>query len=172
MLKSLKDNICDAPVFSRIYSKYAKDLHDYLYYKFGSNEDINDKVQEAFIKLWDNCKDVAVDKARAFLFRVGRNMMLNEFKHQKVVLKYRETKPKNYTQEDPEFVIREKQFYQQYQAALGKLKEKHRVPFLLSKIEGKTHKEVAAILGITKRAAEMRIYTAFKKIKEEVEGFH
>ena len=172
MLDPSQENICDKTIFTELYNKYAKDLHDYLYYKFGETEIINDKVQEAFIKMWDKCKDISIDKARAFLFTVGKNMMLNEFKHQEIVLQYKSHKPKDYTHENPEFLIEEQQFNQRLQKALSNLKENHRAAFLLNRIEGKTHQEVAEILGITKRAAETRIYAAFKQIMKEVEGFN
>ncbi len=167
----MSDTICDKNTFSKIYNSYAKDLHDYLYYKYGNQLDINDKVQEAFIKLWENCKDILPEKARAFLFRVGKNMMLNEFKHKKVVLKYKEVLPKNYTNETPEFIMEQEQFYQNYQKALGNLSEEQRVAFLLNKVEGKRHKEIAEMLNITTRVVEYRIYSAFKLIKEQVKGF-
>ncbi|MCF6347531.1 MAG: RNA polymerase sigma factor [Flavobacteriaceae bacterium] len=167
----MPDTICEEKIFSVIYNDYSKDVHNYLYYKFGNQPDINDKIQDAFIKLWDNCKDIAPNKARAFLFKVAKNMMLNEFKHQKVVLKYQEIKPKNYTNETPEFLLEEEQFSKKYQKALNNLTEEQRIAFLLNKVEGKRHKEIAEMLGVTSRVVEGRIYTAFKKIKEQVEGF-
>jgi len=171
MLDTKKDTVCDEDTFSGIYTSYAKDLHDYLYYKYGNQLDINDKVQEAFIKLWKNCKDILPEKARAFLFRVGKNMMLNEFKHQKVVLKYKEVLPKGYTNETPEFLMEQEQFYQKYQRALSSLSEEQRIAFLLNKVEGKRHKEIAKMLNVTTRVVEYRIYSAFKLIKEQVEEF-
>ena len=96
-------------------------------------------------------------------------MMLNEVKHQKVVLKYQQVKPKDYTNESPEFILRKKEFLKRFEQALSKLKEEERVAFLLNKVDGKTHKEVAAILDVTKKVAEHRIYAAFKKLKSELE---
>ncbi|MDX5585590.1 MAG: sigma-70 family RNA polymerase sigma factor [Aureibaculum sp.] len=165
------DNVCDEKMFSRIYNDYSKDLHDYLYYKYGNQFDINDKVQEAFLKLWENCKKVAFNDAKGFVFMVAKNMMLNEFKHQKIVLKYKEIKPKDFTNETPEFILEKEQFLQKYERALSTLTEEQRVVFLLNKVEGKKHKEIAEILNITKKVVEYRIYTAFSKIKDELKKF-
>jgi len=165
------DNVCDEKIFSRIYNDYSKDLHDYLYYKYGNQFDINDKVQEAFLKLWENCKKVAFNDAKGFVFMVVKNMMLNEFKHQKIVLKHKEIKPKDFTNETPEFILEKEQFLQKYQRALSTLTEEQRVVFLLNKVEGKKHKEIAEILNITKKVVEYRIYTAFSKIKDELKKF-
>ncbi len=171
MPKDLQENVCEEKMFSEIYTKYSKDLYNYLYYKYGESLGPNDKMQDAFIKLLDNCKKVTPSKAKGFLFSVAKNMMLNEIKHQKVVLKHRAIKPKEYTNESPEFIIEQKQFLQKYQNTLAKLTEDQRVAFLLNKVEGKKHAEIAEMLGVTKKAVENRIYTAYRKLKDEIEGF-
>jgi len=167
----MQDNVCNEKVFSSIYNEYSKDLHDYLYYKYGDQFNPNDKVQDAFIKLWDNCKEVTLNKAKGFLFMVAKNMMLNDIKHQKIVLKHQQIKPKDYTNETPEFLLEKEQFLQKYQRALSNLTEEQRVVFLLNKVEGKKHVEIAEMLNITKKVVEYRIYTAFAKIKSEIKEF-
>ncbi|NCO64071.1 MAG: RNA polymerase sigma factor [Flavobacteriales bacterium] len=169
--KDLIENICQEQVFERIYNKYAKDLHDFLYYKYGEQFNPNDKAQDAFVKLWDNCKNVTLSKAKSFLFTVANNMVLNDIKHQKVVLNYQKEIPKDYTNETPEFILEKEQFLQRYQKVLGSLTEEQRVAFLLNKVEGKKHSEIAELLGITQKVVEYRIYTAFNILKKELEGF-
>jgi RNA polymerase sigma-70 factor (ECF subfamily) len=171
LLKDLNNNICEEHVFERIYNKYSKDLHDFLYYKYGTQFNPNDKAQEAFIKLWDNCKNVTTSKAKSFLFTVANNMVLNDIKHQKVVLKHQQVKPKHYTNETPEFVLEQEQFLERYKSVLSNLKEEQRVAFLLNKVEGKKHSEIADLLGVTKKVVEYRIYSAFTILKNKLEGF-
>lgn len=171
MNKNLHEDICDQNVFSSIYNKYAKELHDYLYYKFGDRLNPNDKAQEAFVKLWENCKKVRPSSARAYLYKVANNMMLNEIKHQKVVLRYQQEKPKSHTNEDPEFLMEEEEYLKKYEAALSNLTEEQRVAFLLNKVEGKKHGEIAEMLGVTRKVVEYRIYSAFDALKSALEGF-
>jgi len=164
----MNNSVCQEKVYARIYNEYSKDLHNYLYYKYGDQFEITDKVQEAFIKLWDKCKEVTYEKAKGFVFMVAKNLVLNEIKHQKVVLKHQQIKPKDYTNESPEFLLEKEEFYQKYQRALSKLSEEQRTAFLLNKVEGKKHQEIADMLNITKKVAEYRIYSAFKIIKAEI----
>lgn len=171
MPKDLHNNICDKKVFAQVYEKYAEDVHNFLYYKYGEQFNPNDKTQDAFIKLWEHCKKVTLSAAKSFLFTVANNMLLNEIKHQKVVLQYQKTKPRDYTYEDPEFILEKEQFLQQYQTALSNLTEEQRVAFTLSKIEGKKHSEIAEILGVTQKVVEYRIYSAFDRLKSELKGF-
>jgi RNA polymerase sigma-70 factor (ECF subfamily) len=169
--RELEESICKATVFERIYNTFAKDLHDYLYYKYGERFDPRDKTQEAFIKLWDNCKKVPINKVKSFLFTVANNMVLNDIKHDKVVLRYKQLSPKRYNNETPEFLLEKKQFLERYQNVLENLSEEQRTAFLLSKVEGKKHSEIAELLGVTQKVVEYRIYTAFGILREELDGF-
>lgn len=171
MAKELQENVCDERMFSKIYNKYSKDLYSFLYYQYGDQFDPNDKMQDAFMKLLDNCKNVSPQNAKGFLYRVAKNMMLNAIKHNKVVLKHQQVKPKDYTNESPEFLMEQEQYLEKYKKALSKLTEDQRVAFLLNKVEGKKHAEIAEMLGVTQKAVENRIYKAYNKLKEELEGF-
>ena len=165
MGKPLFENICDEQIFSQLYRKWATDLHNFVYYKYGPQVNPEDKVQEAFITLWNKCRETSVEKARSFLFTIVNNLTLNEIKHQKVVLKYQERRPREYTNENPEFLLEENEYLQKYQKALAKLPEGQRTAFLLNRVEGKRHKEIAEILGISRKAVEKRIYKALDKLR-------
>ncbi len=149
---------------------HSKNLHDFLYYKFGEKFNPKDKVQEAFVKLWENCNKISPDKAKSYLYTVANNLMLNETAHHKVVLKYQQIKPKEHTNENPEFLMEENEYKQKLQNAISNLTEAERVAFLLNRIEGKKHKEIAELLDIGTKAVEKRIYGALKKLRKEIDG--
>lgn len=170
MNKPLQDNICESQLFERLYKKHAKNLHDFLYYKFGEHLNPQDKVQEAFIKLWQNCNKIAPEKAKSYLFTTANNLMLNAYAHQKVVLKYSKQPQKHSTNETPEFVLEEKEYHQKLQKAISNLSEAQRVAFLMNRVEGKRFKEIAKLLDISVKAVEKRIYGALKKLRKEIDG--
>jgi len=170
MSKELYDNICEEHLFSSIFNKYSKSLHDFLYYKYGDLLNPKVKVQEAFIKLWQNCAKVSPDKAKSFVFTTANNLMLNEVAHQKVVLKYAQTKPKHYTNENPEFLMQEDEYHKKLQTALSNLTEAQRTAFLMNRIEGKKFKEIARLLDISTKAVEKRIYGALDKLRKDIKG--
>ena len=169
MNKDISDNICNETMFSLVFKKYSKDLHDFLYYKFGGSFNPKDKVQEAFIKLWQNCSKVTPNKAKSFLFTVANNLMLNDAAHQKVVLAYQKITPKHYTNETPEFLMQENEYMQKLQKAISNLTEAQRTAFLLNRVEGKKHKEIAVLLDISTKAVEKRIYGALKKLRQDID---
>ncbi len=170
MPKDLFDNVCEEKIFTGLFQKHSKELHDFIYYKYGEHIDPKDKVQEAFIKLWDNCKKTPIQKAKSFLFTVANNLSLNQIKHNKVKLKFQQVDHIDRTNENPEFILQEKEYLLKYQKALSNLTEAQRVAFLLNRVEGKKHKEIAESLGISRKAVEKRIYGALEKLRKDIDG--
>ncbi|RLD22357.1 MAG: RNA polymerase subunit sigma-70 [Bacteroidetes bacterium] len=165
-----KKNVCEEETFNELFKTHSKDLYNFLYYKYGANNNPNDLVQEAFIKLWNNCHKVVFEKARSFLFTVANNQMLSDLAKKKTALKYAEVKPTSHTHETPEFIIVEKEYGHRLEEAIADLTEEQRVTFLLNRIEGKKHQEIADMLGISRKAVEKRIYTTLAKLREKVEN--
>lgn len=169
MPKPLQDNICNEGMFSNFFKKHYQSLYSYLYYKFGDYLNPEDKAQEAFTKLWQNCNKVTPGKAKSYVFTIGNNMMLNEVKHHKVVLQHQKIKPRSHTNENPEFLMQEQEYLQKLQRAIANLTESERTAFLMNRVEGKKHKEIAAILEISTKAVEKRIYRALHKLRQDIE---
>lgn len=162
--------ICEEIIFSGFFRAHAKILRNYLLYKFGNEEQAEDVTQEAFIKLWENCDKVPMDKAKSFLYTVANNTTLNQIAHQKVVLEYSKNASQNKsTPESPEFILEEEQFKAKLQKAIASLSEAQRSAFLLHRIDGKKYHEIAEILGISVKAVEKRIHGALVELRKEIE---
>ena len=170
MNSNTEENICQDEVFNKVFETYSKDLYQFLYYKYGAANNPHDLVQEAFIKLWNNCHKVVFAKARAFLFTVANNQMLSELAKKKTALNYAEVKPKEYSHETPQYILEGKEYETKLETAIAELSNEQRVAFLLNRIEGKKHQEIAEILGISRKAVEKRIYTALAKLRQKVEN--
>lgn len=168
MSRDKKQNVCEDVLFQELFKTHSRDLYKFLYYKFGEENNPEDLVQEAFIKLWNNCDKVLPEKARSFLFTVANNQMLNDLAKKKTVIKHRQEKPKAYTHETPEFMYEENEYMNKLQTAIESLSEPQRVAFLLNRIEGKRHEEIAEMLGISRKAVEKRIYAALATLREKI----
>ncbi len=91
--------------------------------------------------------------------------MLNDIAHQKVKLKFANKPQQDRDHQDPNFLLEEKEFKRTLEETIADLPEKQRVVFLLSRIDKKTYKEIAEILGISKQAVEKRMYNALDKLR-------
>ncbi|WP_298224560.1 sigma-70 family RNA polymerase sigma factor [Flavobacterium sp.] len=172
MNNSHSKGICDEIIFSAFFKSNVKSLRNYLYFKFGNEEQSNDITQDAFIKLWENCSDVPPEKAKSFLYTVANNATLNQIAHQKVVLNYSKNNALNdRTNLNPEFLLEEDQFKTKLEKAIADLTEAQRTAFLLNRIEGKKYAEIAVMLNISVKAVEKRIHGALLSLRANIEQF-
>ncbi|MGB5275287.1 MAG: sigma-70 family RNA polymerase sigma factor [Flavobacteriaceae bacterium] len=164
-----KDNVCEEMVFASIFRANSKTVFNYIYYKFGNEEKAHDAVQEAFVKLWENCGKVSPEKAKSFVFTVANNLYLNVIKAEKVRLKYADKSLKT-TQETPEYLMEQKQFQEKLERALDSLPENQRTVFLLNRIDGKKYAEIAEMEGVSVKAIEKRMHLAIKTLRDQIDG--
>ena len=170
MSNNYKSNTCDEITFSSFFKTHAKSLRNFLYYKYGNREQAEDLVQEAFIKLWQNCASVPIEKAKSYLYTIANNSSLNEIKHQKVVLQYENNfTGLDKTNENPEYILEEKQFKTKLLKAIEDLNETQRVAFLMHRIDGKKYSEIADELNISVKAVEKRIHLALVELRKTID---
>jgi len=165
----ISNNVCEEKTYSRLYSEYSASIWNFLYFKCGDSAQADDLLQEAFIKLWQNCAKVSSEKARAYLYKVSKNMFLNEVAHQKVVLRHAKQHTPRINAQSPEYLLEEKEFQQRLQNAIGNLSEAQRTAFLLNRIEGKKYAEIAEILEISVKAVEKRMSMALASLRKEID---
>lgn len=163
------DNVCDDQVYSQLFRTHSKTVFNYIYYKFGNEAKAHDAVQEAFVKLWENCAKVAPEKAKAFVYTVANNLYLNVLKSEKVRLKHREPGG-NVTHQNPEYLLEEQEFKAKLENALEMLPENQRTTFLLNRIDGKKYAEIAELEGVSVKAIEKRMHLALKALREHIDG--
>ena len=73
------------------------------------------------------------------------------------------------TSVSPEFELELKEFNDKLQNAIGALKEKNRVVFLMNRIDGLTYKQIADNLGLSQKAIEKRMKNALDELKKTIE---
>lgn len=163
-------NVCEDQVFSSLFKAHSKTVFNYIYYKFGNEEKANDAVQEAFVKLWENCAKVSPEKAKSFVYTVANNLYLNVIKAEKVRLKYANSVDNQSSNLSPEFLMEEKEYKKKLDNALNALPENQRTTFLLNRIDGKKYAEIAEMEGVSVKAIEKRMHLALKSLREQIDG--
>ena len=162
------ENVCDDQIYSQLFHTHSKTVFNYIYYKFGNEEKARDAVQEAFVRLWENCAKVSPEKAKSFVYTVANNLYLNVIKAEKVRLKHRREGTTT-TRQDPEFLMEEQEFKEKLENALAALPENQRTTFLLNRIDGKKYAEIAEMEGVSVKAIEKRMHLALKALREQID---
>tara|TARA_R110001583_G_scaffold173582_2_gene327662 strand:- start:15505 stop:16020 length:516 start_codon:yes stop_codon:yes gene_type:complete len=170
MDKKNDTSYCNEKKFSDFFRNNSKSLNNYIFYKCGNAALASDIVQDAFLKFWNNCHKIIPGKAKSYVFTIATNLFLNEYSKNKIVLEFKSTLGKNYTNESPEFLLEEKEFGRKLQKAISNLTEAQRTAFLMNRIDGKKYKEIAEILGISLKAVEKRIHNALVNLRKEIKN--
>lgn len=161
-------NYCNEKKFSEFFLNQSKNLNNYIYYKCGNLDLAKDIVQDAFLKFWNNCEKVIPNKAKSYLYTIATNIFLNEFAKSTVVLKFKTNKTPDITNQNPEYLMEEKQFGDKLQNAISNLTEAQRIAFLMNRIDGKKYTEIAEILNISVKGVEKRIHGALVSLRKTI----
>ena len=159
-------SVCEEKNFDTLFHAHYESAGNYVYYKCGDVQQAEDIVQDAFVKLWKQCADIIFNTAKSLIFKICNNALLNEFAHKKVKLRYEAMPRDDRDHESPDFILETEEFKDKLEQAIAKLSAKEREVFLLSRIDKKTYKEIAEIIGITVKAVERRMSNAFINLRK------
>ncbi|MEE9373624.1 MAG: sigma-70 family RNA polymerase sigma factor [Saprospiraceae bacterium] len=162
----MADNVCKEETYKSIFYTHSGHLRNFLYYKSGNLSQAEDLVQDAFIKLWENCSKVTLDKAKSYLFTIANNLFLNQVEHQKVVLKFEERGHSEHDIQTPQYIMEEAEFKMKLEAAISALTADQRIVFLMNRIDKKKYHEIAEELGISVKAVEKRMHKALVQLRK------
>ncbi len=152
-------------LFSQLYSP----IKNFIYYKTGDIELADDIAQDTFIKIWEKRNEIRNETVKSLLYTIAGNLCKNRFEHQQVVFEFANNFQQTETSVSPEFELELKEFNDKLQNAIGKLKDKNRVVFLMNRIDGLTYKQIANNLGLSKKAIEKRMKNALDELKKTIE---
>jgi len=152
-------------LFNRMYSP----IKNFVYYKTGDIILADDIAQDTFIKIWERKNEIRKDTVKSLLYTIAGNLCKNRFDHQQVVFEFANRYLQNKTSVSPEFELELKEFDNKLQNAIGALKEKNRVVFLMNRIDGLTYNQIAVNLNISVKAVEKRMKNALDELKKTIE---
>jgi RNA polymerase sigma-70 factor (ECF subfamily) len=152
-------------LFNRLYSP----IKNFIYYKTGDIELADDIAQDTFIKIWEKRNEIRNETVKSLLYTIAGNLCKNRFEHQQVVFEFANNFQQNETSVSPEFELELKEFNDKLQDAIGNLKDKNRVVFLMNRIDGLTYKQIANNLGLSQKAIEKRMKNALDELRKTIE---
>ncbi|WP_010523368.1 RNA polymerase sigma factor [Aquimarina agarivorans] len=173
MKDSDNSSLCNDKRYESFFKEQAKALYSFLLVKFGDSDLSKDLVQEAFIKLWENCNKVGGSTAKSYLYKIAVNLGISSKRHDQVKYKYQNiiaSQPAHIENETPQFLMEEVEFKEKIKKAISLLPDRQREVFLLSRIEKKTYKEIAVLLDISVKAVEKLMHKALLKIRAVTDG--
>ena len=169
LVESLKKG--DLNAFNDLFAKYNKKLYYFAKGYLHSKEDAEELVQEVFIKVWENRKELKQDLSfKSFLFTITYNAIFNHYKKKSRENKYLDQILTDYTNETNETSkqVEYDNLLELAEQAIEKLPDKRKLVFKLSRYEGLSNKEIAGQLHLSKRTIENHIQQALKSLREQL----
>jgi RNA polymerase sigma-70 factor (ECF subfamily) len=128
-------------------------LKKYLAGFLPAQQDIEDVAQEAYLRAWIAEQRQTIEQPKAFLFRIAKNLALTKLsKKSRQITDYIEEASASIVIQTGAAIDKELEAEQclgLYCEAVAALPEKHRQVFLLRKVQGMAHKDIAEHMGVS-----------------------
>ncbi|MGC1331429.1 MAG: sigma-70 family RNA polymerase sigma factor [Pseudomonas sp.] len=144
---------------------YYRELVGFLAARLGNRQVAEDVAHDAYVRVLERSGDTEITHPRAFLYRTALNLVIDG--HRRSVL--RQAEPLEVLDADerffnpaPQQALDQGQRLDLMRQALEELPQPCRDSFLLRKLEGLSHQEIAERLAISRSLVEKHIVNAMK----------
>jgi RNA polymerase sigma-70 factor (ECF subfamily) len=161
----------DFQAFRTLFEHYQPILFRHVLFQVRGSDAAHDIVQETFIRVWEHrtSLDPRLSFA-AYITRISGNLLRDDARRRKrrerrdAEMLLRGGAPG----EDPAQALERVRLEEELSRIIGRLPERCRAVFLLSRIEGTPNLEIARMLGISVRTVEHQINHALKVIRKRL----
>ena len=130
--------------------------------------DADDLAQETFLRLARDGASVPAERVRFWLFRVARNLALNELRRGRTWSAVRTLLRGSAATADPESSMARREEIDRCFALLRALPDEWRATIILRDVEGMSYAEIAATLEVTVAKVKTDLFRARMRLREEL----
>lgn len=149
---------------------HGAQLKSYLRRSFPSVRDVDDVVQESYLRVWKRNLAQPIVSAKGFLFQVARRLALNTVRHDRA-----SPIDEHVTERDSSGVLEEEDLRETICArqevlllldAIETLPSRCREIVLLRKIEGLSQRQIAEKLGLSEQTVQVQACRGLKRLQQ------
>ncbi|AUD01337.1 sigma-70 family RNA polymerase sigma factor [Spirosoma pollinicola] len=162
----------DESAFQEIYVRYWRKLFTIARNKLPSTDSPEDMVQDLFVKLWEQRRNLLIENLGAYLHMSLKYAIINLFKARLVREKYVEHAQSflpNEQSTEEQIALNDLMATIEHQ--LNDFPEKTRQIFRLNRLEYKSAKEISDQLGIPERTVEYHINLSLKLLRPLLQDY-
>jgi len=158
----------------QLFLKHAHEISAFLSGRWPKQQDVADIVQESFLRLSQYPNPEAIRNPRAFLFQTAANLAVDHHRRIKIRDRYSEPDAELESLQDdrlsPYHYLEAREALERFSEWLDELPELQRHAFVLYRIEGCLHAEIAKRLGISASTSERYVRSAMQHISKRLSG--
>ncbi len=147
--------------YNKTVDLYADSLYRFLAKSGNDRDQAKDWVQETFLVLWNNVRNVEFQTSKNYLYTVGYRKMIDHFRSSKRNSTFEITELPLITESDSTAEIQEV-----LDAALRVIPEIQRTVIVMRDYEGYSYKEIGEITGLNESQVKVYIFRARTSLKE------
>ena len=158
----------DVEALNEIHGRFSPLLYAHAYKRYPYREEVRDLVQELFIYLWDNRKQLLLTAGlAAYLYTAVRNKLLSNYRKKKVREHYSNSlqtfreQERNITEEQ----LREKELSELISKELAALPPQMKLIFDLSRNKNLSHQQIAEKLGLSPHTVRTQVRNALRILR-------
>ena len=168
LVKNIKAG--DRKAFKELFLKFYDPLCQFVWTYTRSGHISEELVQDVFLTVWELRENLdPAQDIRSYLYRSVRNRALNHIKHRNLANEYNNDiewlKPSPVTQQHS-YDTGSTTFEKEVKQAIRNLPDGARRIYILSRKEGLTYREIAAVLDISIKTVESQMSRALKMLRE------
>ncbi len=166
----------DKDAFITAYDLYVDDIHRFVYFKIGNQEEANDLTSIIFLKTWEYIKNNSLSDSktlRALLYKIARTSIIDHYRQSQPIASIDD-------EDHPVDVIDESQDVMEQinlnsdleiiRKKLPELKMEYREVIIMRFVNDLELDEIAEITGKTKGNIRVLLFRALKALKELIEA--
>ncbi len=156
--------------FKLVFDQNFDAIRRYLYFRSGDSTVSTDLAQDIFMKVWERGRPLDPEGDKALLYKMANDLFIS---HLRRIRRSREAFSEmefEASSSSPDSEMEYKELQSNYKRALGKIPEKQRTTFLMSRTEQLSYKEIAERLSISVKAVEKRVSAALVILRKEIKS--
>ena len=165
----------DKEAFIEAYDLYVDDIHRFIFFKVGSQEEANDLTSIVFLKTWEYLKNNSLVDSRtlkALLYKIARTSIVDYYRSRQIVTSIDDEEHKIDVIDETQDVVQQINLnsdLELIQKKLPELKMEYREIIVLRFINDLTLDEIADVTGKHKVNVRVLIFRALKALRELIE---
>jgi RNA polymerase sigma-70 factor (ECF subfamily) len=163
--------------YHRALAEHADSLKAYATRLLGDSNAAEDVAQDAFLALYRHLNQVPSSAYRPWLFRVARNLCLDQLRRRKFKLSlFRDIEkdddqpftPADAGEAQPDEIAETREAQAAIEQAIQELPPKFREAFLLCEVEGMSYEDAASVMGCPVKTVSTRLFRARQRFSSLV----
>lgn len=159
----------DEKAFSELFHHYRGKLFNFIRLSLMDEWDIENIVQEVFIRIWIKRETIDPEQGiEPFMFTIAKNLIKDQLRKQLIRQKFITalSQAEQKTDIHDINILEIEQLEQQLNMLIDQMPERRREIFMLSRVEGKTYKQISDELGISVNTVDTQIRRALEGLKK------